>query len=105
VSDRPVSRVITCGANNLNSASHHFDIVSFFGLYVKEWLNTTDNRTGQWVQTAIVVDKVRTIFSDITNGVLPDHYASLNRLETNVTALPLSIYSTLLILLSTSCSI
>lgn len=47
--------------NGTNSASHHFDLVSFFEPYVKEWLNSTGSRTGQWVQTAIVVDKVRAV--------------------------------------------
>lgn len=53
------------GTNDLDSASYDFDVVSFFGPYVKEWLNSTDSRTGQWVQTAIVVDKVRTLFQCI----------------------------------------
>lgn len=62
MSDHPVDGVIKYGANNPSSASHHFDIVSFFEPYVKEWLNSTDSRTGQWVQTAIVVDKVCAVF-------------------------------------------
>lgn len=65
MSDRPVSEEMKGGANKLNSASHHFNIVPFFAPYVEEWLNSTDSRTGQWVQTAIVVDKVRALFQHL----------------------------------------
>ncbi|KAJ8506956.1 hypothetical protein ONZ45_g10625 [Pleurotus djamor] len=34
-----------------------FDLTAFFEPYVRQWLATTDSRTGHWVQAAIAADK------------------------------------------------
>lgn len=54
-----------------------FDLGQFFVQYVLQWLADTDNKTGQWVQAAIVADKFQAENVDGHSSSIVDLFDSL----------------------------
>ncbi|CAK5271769.1 unnamed protein product [Mycena citricolor] len=58
-------------------ASIEFDINTFYEPYVRQWLQTTDSKTSQWVEAAIAADKFEAEGSEGHSSSIVDLFDSL----------------------------